>query len=43
MDFKRKNKDLKICTFFTSRKQVHESDFGCDRTDLVSVLVDRTE
>ena len=32
-DFKGKNIDLKICTFFGSGKQVQESDFGCDRAD----------
>jgi hypothetical protein len=34
IDFKGKNRDLKICTFFGSSKQVHESDFDCDRIDV---------
>jgi len=33
MDFKCKNIDLKICTFFSSRKQVHQIDFECDRKE----------
>jgi len=33
IDFKCKNIDLKICIFFGSGKQVHESDFECDRIE----------
>jgi hypothetical protein len=33
IDFKGKNIDLKICTFFGSRKQVKEVNFECDRAD----------
>jgi hypothetical protein len=33
IDFKGKNTDLKICTFFGSRKQVHGFDFECDRIE----------
>ncbi|NLO93926.1 MAG: hypothetical protein GX389_06715 [Clostridiaceae bacterium] len=33
IDFKGKNIDLKICIFFGSGKQVHESDSGCDRAE----------
>ena len=43
IDFKGKNRDLKICTFFGSSKQVHESDFDCDRIEQMSVLADRKE
>lgn len=31
--FKCKYLDLKIGTFFSSRKQVHEIDFECDRIE----------
>ena len=41
IDFQGKNVDLKICRFFSSRKQVQASGFGCDRADQMSVLHDR--
>lgn len=42
-DFKEKNIDLKIFTFFASWKQVHQIDFECDRIEEMSVIGDRTE
>jgi len=33
IDFKCKNMDLKISTFFSSGKQVQEINFECDRTE----------
>ncbi len=42
-DFKDKNIGLKIGTFFSSRKQVHEIDFECDRIEQMAVLADRAE